>query len=517
MPRRPLTRLAGALALLAAATLTACSSPAQDADAGVLRVVTPYSVKSLDPLQQGLWAPEWGYGELLMRATESGTVEPWLLEKLYRATDTTWHLTLRPGLAFHNGHELGAEALASLIETNLADNKRARSLLGKAKASVDGPLTVVLDTGEPRPNLPNLLADEGVLPVFDAAALAEAPDLSDNAALAALGIYTGPFTVASLTSDRLTLKRNENYRLGPALLTGVEVSFVEDGQARVLAVRSGEADLAFYPPSEALRNLGDDARILTAPANPSPLRGFVNTRGVLGDTDVRKALALAIDYRTLAEDAMDGLYTPPVGMFPTSVPYARDDLRTDPAEAAHLLDTAGWTPGADGIRVKNGRELTVTILSYGSQPDTAVIATALQAQLAPAGFAVEVRDVPANYEAMADPSGWDVGMSFDSALGTTYDPLGRLHDFLHTGGQYNFGAVGDAELDRILDELSAAFDETERARLLGEVQRIAVAERTYALFIADRPVRVVASPAHAGYRVSSVLQHVDGGTSPGER
>lgn len=514
MSRHPLTRLALAFALLATAALTACSSPAEPSDDGVLRVVTPYTIKNLDPVQQGLWAPEWGYGELLMRATEHGTVEPWLLESIANESPSTWRLDLKPGITFHNGHPLDAEALVAVFGGNLAENKRTQSQLADVTASADGPLGVVVTTGAPTPNLPNLLADEGVLPVFDVAALAAA-DRSDNAAVAAAGIYTGPFTVESLTSDRLTLKRNETYRDGPPALTGVAVSFVEDGQARVLAVRSGEADLAFYPPSEALRNLGDDVEVRTATANPSPLRGFVNTHGPLGDVNVRRALALAIDYRALAEDAMDGLYSTPVGMFPTSVPYARTDLRTDAAEAARLLDAAGWAAVRDGIRAKDGKPLTITVMSYGSQPDTAVIATALQAQLAGAGFAVEVRDVPANYEAMADPAGWDVGLSFDSALGTTYDPLGRLHDFLYTEGQYNFGAVGDAELDGLLDELSAAFDGDERDRLLDAIQQTAVVDEAYALFIADRPVRVVASPAYAGYPVSSVLQHVGAATAPG--
>jgi len=512
LSRHPLTRLALTAALLAA-TLTACSSPAEPADEGVLRVVTPYTIKNLDPVQQGLWAPEWGYGELLMRATEHGTVEPWLLESIENRTPTGWRLDLKPGIAFHNGHPLDAAALAAVFEANLAGNKRTQSQLADATVSADGPLTLDVETRHPTPNLPNLLADEGVLPVFDAAALAVVADRSDNAAVAAAGIYTGPFAVQSLTSDRLTLKRNEAYRDGPPRLSGVEVSFVEDGQARVLAVRAGEADLAFYPPSEALRNLGADVSALTAAANPSPLRGFVNTRGPLGDVNVRRALALAVDYRSLAEDAMDGLYSAPVGMFPASVPYARSDLRTDTAEAARLLDASGWGI-RDGIRAKDGKALTITVLSYSSQPDTAVIATALQAQLSTAGFAVEIRDVPANYEAMADPEGWDVGLSFDSALGTTYDPLGRLHDFLHTKGQYNFGAVGDAGLDGLLDELSAAFDPTERDRLLDAIQQTAVADEAYALFIADRPVRVVASPAYAGYPASSVLQHVGATTGP---
>ena len=38
----------------------------------------------------------------------------------------------------------------------------------------------------------------------------------------------------------------------------------------------------------------------------------------------------------------------------------------DPAAAAAALDAAGWTKGADGVRAKNGKRLTLTVL-YGTQ------------------------------------------------------------------------------------------------------------------------------------------------------
>ncbi|MFC7714795.1 ABC transporter substrate-binding protein [Nonomuraea recticatena] len=218
------------LAVALLASLAACGAQEPVAQAR-LRVVTPYSVKSLDPIKQGFWASEWGYGELLMRPTERGTVEPWLLASLSRQGESAWTLTLRQGVRFQSGRTLDAVALKELMEAHLARNPAVRSALEGAKVAVTGPLAVRLETGEPVANLPSLLADESMFSVFDVAS----------------GTFTGPFEVKSLDSRKLVLARDPGYWGGKVRLDGVEVRFVPDGQARTLAVRSGEADLAFYP------------------------------------------------------------------------------------------------------------------------------------------------------------------------------------------------------------------------------------------------------------------------------
>ncbi|MFI7275406.1 ABC transporter substrate-binding protein [Streptomyces sp. NPDC049879] len=507
--RKRIRRLAAAaLALLAA---TGCggggTSAASDDGAGTrpLRVVTSYAVESLSPLEQGLWAPEWGYGELLMRATEDGRVEPWVLAGLDRADATAWDLRLRDGVRFQNGRALDAAALTGMLTAHLHGNSRAASALPDATARAVDDTTVRLTTARPTPNMPNLLADETVFPVFDAQAAAEAA--GDDAALAEAGVWTGPFTVTSLTADALTLARDPDWWGGDVRLPGVEVRFVPDGQARVLAVRGGEADLAFYPPTEALRGL-TGAEAVEAAGGATPLRGFLNTAAApLDEPEVRRALSLAIDYDALAAEVLDGFYRAPLGMYPETVPYAEPTVRTDPDEAAALLDAAGWTRTGDGPRTRDGETLALTVVSYSTQPDTRVVATALQAQLRESGFAVEVRDVPANYAAMQETLDWHVGLSFDSSLGTTFDPRARLRDFLHSDGQYNFGAVADARLDALIEDLDTEFDTARQDGILREVQGI-VAQEAYALFLTERPARVVAGPGWEDYRVSSVLQHV---------
>jgi peptide/nickel transport system substrate-binding protein len=481
-----------------------------------IRFVTPFQVKSLDPIQQGLWAPEWGYGELLMRATEKGSVEPWLLQSLDSETPTRWRLTLRPDVTFANGESLDAETLKAVFDRHIKDNAAVAAKLPGINVDVVDERSLRLSTPAATANLPNLLADEQLISVFDPKAVEEAGSKPED--LVGKGIYTGPFDVTELDADHMVLERNGDYWGGDVALEGAEVRFVPDGQARVLAVRSGEADVALYPPTEALRPLRSGRswpRAIVAEQPLQQLRAFLNLRKApMNDVAVRRAFAAAIGYEQIAQQVLDGVYTTPKGLFPEAMPYAKQTQATDLAQARQLLDAAGWRPGPGGIRGKGKTKLTVRLLTYPQQPDTGTIAVAMQAQLKEAGFDVRIDEVPNNYEAMEKPNTWDVGLSFDGTLGYTYDPIAPLRDFLTSKGAHNFGGVADPRLDQAVTALQAASDETTRDALLADVQQI-VADQRYTVIVAQRSSPAVVGEAFPNYRPSSVLHHLDANTRAG--
>jgi peptide/nickel transport system substrate-binding protein len=479
--------------------LAACGAPESPPPGDtVVRVVTPYTVRSLDPIRQGLWSPEWGYGELLMRATEDGQVEPWLLESLESESPTSWQLRLRPGVRFANGNPLTADVLAAVIDRHLAENALVEDALAGADVQVLDDRTLRLTTARPVANLPHLLADEQGISIFDAAATEPAGD-----------IYTGPFQVRSLTAEELVLERNPNYWGGEVRLDEARVRFVSDPQARVLAVRSGEADIALYPPTDALAQFADGTPAVAVAAQPlQQLRAIPNLqKAPMNDLAARQAFALGVDYRQLAEDVLGVPYRTPEGLFPDVVDYALPTQRTDAAEAALVLDAAGWAPGPDGIRQRDGERLALAMLTYGSQPDTRSVAVAIQSQLRPLGMEVTIASVDDNYAAMRDPAGWDVGLSFDGTLGYTYDPIGPLRSFLTSGAQRNFGGVADPELDALVAQLEATPDENARRPLLARAQEI-VAGNRYVVIVAQRSSPAIVAESFADYRPSSVLHHL---------
>ena len=83
------------------------------------------------------------------------------------------------------------------------------------------------------------------------------------------------------------------------------------------------------------------------------------------DRELRRAIALSIDRRSLARNLLDTFALVPIGptvrSFPTSDPRL-SQLPYDAARAARTLDSLGWQRKANGIRAKNGKELNFTII-----------------------------------------------------------------------------------------------------------------------------------------------------------
>ncbi|GAA3152378.1 ABC transporter substrate-binding protein [Nonomuraea salmonea] len=85
------------------------------------------------------------------------------------------------------------------------------------------------------------------------------------------------------------------------------------------------------------------------------------------DPAVRKALTQAIDLKELAGIASSGTGKPPTGLVLYPRPCQGDTVTGhvpahDPAAAAAALDAAGWKAGPDGVRVKDGKRLTLRYL-----------------------------------------------------------------------------------------------------------------------------------------------------------
>jgi len=479
-----------------------------------LTVVTSFRIKSLDPIKQGFWYSEFGAAELLMKWDRDFIVKPWVLESLEQIDDLNWRLTLRPNVTFQNGKVLDAKALAALMNRQLELSPSAQANLPGASVEATGKFEVVLTTQEPTPTVPNILASESVFPVYDVEAVEAVGEEYEK--LAGSGFYTGPYQVVSLDDQALVLERYEGYWQGVPPLPGVTVKFVSDPQARILAVQNGEADIAIYVPSEAKRIVEgrDDAFFVTAPSTREGVRCVLNLEEPpFDDVAVRRAFNLGIDYKSIAEDVMDGVYLTATGYYPPGFPWLVENQVTDPALAEKLLDEAGWSKGDDGIRVKEGQRLHVTLLIYPQQPDLDPISTAMQAQLKEIGFEVEIQSVDSISDAMKkDLLPWNAGLTFSGAISGGGAP--QLHRYIASDGDRNYGGIADPKLDALIKELNVTFDEGKRTELLQEIQKIIIEEQAYQFFVSCKLFPAVVSPAYQGYLPSHNWLHVTFETRP---
>lgn len=506
---RARTRLAAlgamfaALLLVAGCSFAAGGTPASSEEATTtertsLTFATPYGITDLNPAMSGFWAPEFGYGELLMQAREDGTFEPWVLEALEATSDTTWLLTLREGVTFQNGNPLDAQTLAELMTAQLESNVDLADQLPGGQVEAISDLEVELVTSAPVGIVPAILSNESLVQLYDLAAAEAAGD--DVDAQIEARFWTGPFVVTEITSERMSLERNESYWGGVAHLETIELKFIPDAQARLLAVQTGEADLALYPEAASARTLegNPDAHFIVGAEPRASVRMLLNMHDpALEDLAVRQALSLAIDYDELGEQVLPGVYGVGGGMFPMNLPFAVETQQTDLDQANQLLDDAGWTMGSSGYREKDGVPLSVTFILAKEIVDLQTLALAMQAQLKEAGIEIKLQEVDDVYETAAEGD-WGATFLFSTPFGNNY--LGEVRRFLSTGAAVNLGKVADPELDALFDEALAQTDMDAHYDKLREIQEH-VAANVYNIFPAERSISVVTATDWKDYVV----------------
>ncbi len=120
---------------------------------------------------------------------------------------------------------------------------------------------------------------------------------------------------------------------------------------------------------------------------------------ILADMRVRKAIEYALDRKAFAHDLSHGVYLPgtsDIAPYSWAYPHDLPLYDNDPAAARALLDAAGWTPGPDGVRVKNGVPLELQI-SYTSGNTLGIaLASVTQAKLRDIGIHLTQKSYPAS-------------------------------------------------------------------------------------------------------------------------
>jgi peptide/nickel transport system substrate-binding protein len=515
----------GATALLAAG-VSACSTsnsatPNSSAAASggarpsTLTIATSFAIGDLDPVENGYWGNEFGYGELLMRPQPNGTVAPWLLRSLTSTSPATWVLTLNSGIRFQDGKPLNAAALIACLQYQLKQNSSATAALPGATLTATGTGQVTLTTTSPVPNMPYILGDEGFFIIYDQGAYLAAK--GSPAKLIAAKIYTGPYVVTDVSDQVMHEVRNPVYWDGVPKLSAVTVKFITDAQSRILAVEHGEADLALYPPTTAAKTLHG---LTTAYFDTGTPRGpsfqlFLNEHTApFNDVAVRRAVQAGINYDQLANQVMNGLYKPATGMYASTAPYAVATQATSTSRAGELLTKDGWTAGSSGrARHKDGRALSFTIDTYAQQPDTQALAVAMQAQLTQLGFNVSVSQVPDIDAAQKNPAGWTAALEGDGTTSFAGDPITPLQELFASKGADNTAGIDNPRLDSLIGQLASTVSASTRDSLLRQTQQV-IADNAYGIFVGQRLPAVIAGQAWRNYPVPPANLWVSATTAP---
>ncbi|HMK79287.1 MAG TPA: ABC transporter substrate-binding protein [Xanthobacteraceae bacterium] len=395
---------------------------------------------------------------------------------------TEWHwapdglaltMRLRPGVVFHDGEPLDAEAVRFNIERDKTApfSRRPSELKSVQSVTVIDPLTVRFELSEVYAPLLALLADRAGMMVSPKAAR----EVGDR--MGVRPICAGPYRLTEwVRQDRIVLERFERYWNAAAVqIDRVIYLPIVDDAVRLTNLRAGSLQVSERVAPTDLATVRGDSRLKLY---DSPSIGYrllaINTNNgaaakvPLGsDARLREAFELAIDRNVINQVAFDGAF------IPSNQPEA-------PGTAFHAA--AFPVPARDLARAKalvaaSGLPRVPVNLIIGTDPLDARVAEIIQAMTAEAGFDVKIEVLEAStLLSRLTSATYEVALVIWSGRA---DPDANIALWVACDGFINYGKYCDRKLDDILRRARASTDTQERARLYAEAAAIYLPARPY--------------------------------------
>ncbi len=424
------------------------------------------------------------------------------------ADGLTYTFKLRQGIKWHDGQPLTARDIAFTYET-VTKKDLGSGRTGEASARIDSVATpdastVVIKLKKVIANFLTLnmygIVPEHILKDVPVDRIKSHPfSVGDPKAT----IGTGPFKFQEFVrDDHLTLVKNREYFRGEPALDEYIFKVVKDSNVVVTQLKSGEADYGaitetFYDELGRLPNLRVDAYdlfsfdLILFQLDPAKTTLFQDKR-------VRQGLAYALDREGMVKAIRFGRGQVAHGtMPPPSWAYAPDRITIkytyDPRKAEQLLDEAGWTKGADGVRARGGQQMRFDLWLQAGRKDHEQFATAMQQQWKQIG-------VEANLKA-------EERTSFLTRIIETHDLDMSLNNFSYTvdpdqstawktNAYVNVGRYSNPRVDALLDQALSELDQDKRKELYLEMQNILADELPALLLDFPQGLQVVNKRVH---------------------
>jgi peptide/nickel transport system substrate-binding protein len=222
---------------------------------------------------------------------------------------------------------------------------------------------------------------------------------------------------------------------------------------------------------------------------------FNVTRPLVSDVRVRQAIRYALDRRQIVKKIVHGYGTlqestisPIFAFAPRKIRFVEHDAN----RAKRLLEEAGWKAGPSGVRVKNGRRLTLQLAYNAGASSLDDTVEMIREELRTVGIEVQARKyVPAMFFAPYQNGGVLYGAKWDMTMFAWGDlPVADISnlfacDQIPPKGQ-NVLRYCNPKLDQLLEAVKRTYDQHEQARLLDREERMIVGEApTIVLYVFD--------------------------------
>ncbi len=506
-PRRRLLGLASALAV-GALLLSGCGAASTAAPADAEPKTGGDLVFLIDSLG-ATWIPNnssissyqgqiWGnVTDKLIYVDAEGNLSPWIAESWDENADKTqFTLHLKSGVTFSDGTPLDAAAVVANIDIwakGRPDEGINRiglfpSANYQGAQAVDATTVTVSFSAPTLSFIPTLAYHGSILLSPETLALP-----ADQQADLTKDVGSGPFVVEKVAEgDSVVLTRRDDYDWGPqavghegaAYLDTITYKQVAEPTLRTASVESGQAQVAYNASPQDLDALKQEGLTVETPRYLGFVNGYALNTSVapFDDIKVRQAVQHGIDRDEILSTVYTSDWHAAESFFQSTVPEATDhtaDFAYDPDEAASLLDGAGWVKGADGVRTKDGKKLSLTLYPNPYLQASQSVDELVDQQLTALGFEVNLET-------------YDVPTYGQKVIGNTTVPATEItRSFVDVGtvagiltsqkkGDEDWFRLGtsDATLNDLSTRIATATDREARAKVADELQGY-VLDRAY--------------------------------------
>ncbi len=521
-----------AAALVCTAATSACSRQgAETSPSGPLRIALPINPQTLNPiLEQNTvesFADSLMFDELVTQDAQHHQIPdlaatvPTLANGGISKDGLTITYHLRHGVRWQDGAPFTSRDVKFSWQAmmNPANNVLSRRGYDQV-ASIDTPddYTVVMHMKRLfAPAIDTIFGESdtpfGILPAHLLARYPNVNQIPFNAS----PVGTGPYRFARwLRGDRILLTANKDYFRGAPSIDRLTLAIVLDGNTTGAQVRSHEIDLALEITGTTYRDLanapGVVRQLAEAPVYTAIL--FNEKRPPLDDVRVRRALVEGIDRAAVTRDDSYGTGTLAVAdLSPYYWAYdaSLKPIPYDPAAAKALLDAAGWVPGPDGVRRKNGARLSLQLV-YGQGSELSrTIVQQVQQMVKPLGVELELKSYDfATLYATAEAGGIYNSGKFDLAMyswvsGSDPDNSSQwsCDEFPPAGN--DISRYCSPEMDAAQRLALSTFDRSVRKRAYATIERLLLRDAVGAFFY-YAPLRYARIPALRNFEPNGVSE-----------
>ncbi|MGJ7543381.1 TIGR04028 family ABC transporter substrate-binding protein [Variovorax sp. LT1R16] len=515
------------MALVAACSKTA-DAPSATAAANPSAPVTGGTLVYLEQqAHSNLYPPAGGFypnGGILNQVTDKLTyqdpktlkVEPWIAES-WTVNDavTEYTFKLREGVTFSDGTPLDAAAVAKNFDTFGKGNKELKQPVSEAinnydRSEVIDARTVKFHFKKPSPGFlqGTSVIGSGLVSLSTLARPFE--ELGDATKI----IGSGPFVVTSETLGKeLVLSVRKDYAWGPttlahqgrARLDEIKLIVTPEDSVRIGALLAGQAGFIRQVQAYDEKRVKDQGFAIYAPSTRG-VNNSINFRPdnpLVADVRVRQALLHATNTKEIVETLFSSNYPQATSVIAATAAGYVDlsaKLGYDEAKAKQLLDEAGWTVGANGVRTKDGQALVLRAYEALPQPQNKETLQLVAQQWAKIGVKLDVLTGDTGSKTLdnLDPAKTAVfptmvGRADPDVIKSQYYPTNR-NVLLQKGGVSDkVKAFEDAKLNALLEGIASEVDPAKRLALVGEVQNYLI-DQAYVIPIFEEPQAFAGAP-----------------------